>query len=201
MWTSSVRPVLRRYRVPGARGRRTRTGVGTPVLVAVRLWKSLAHVGRLLEHDHVAVVFDGYRDGFVSDRVDVCLRHASSRPGAKRGVVRGSRTALLYLPALLEHTTPVVGVVSVPEAPGGGDAGVAVEPPDRQTITEPLKMGSRRLTPFRCAWTRPRDRVREPSRRQNRRRGQTRVLHRSPAGSLREPASTSVWESHALLSL
>ena len=42
-----------------------------PGVVALRLRKPLSNVGQLLERDNVTVVFDGFRDKFASDRVDV----------------------------------------------------------------------------------------------------------------------------------
>jgi hypothetical protein len=40
-------------------------------VVSRRLWKSLSNIGQVLEHNNVAVVFDGFRDEFASDGGDV----------------------------------------------------------------------------------------------------------------------------------
>lgn len=40
-------------------------------MVPLRVRKTLSDAGQVLEHDYVTVVFDGFRDEFVSDGVDV----------------------------------------------------------------------------------------------------------------------------------
>jgi hypothetical protein len=40
-------------------------------MVPLCLWKSLSNIAQVLEREYVAVVFDGFRDEFVGNRVDV----------------------------------------------------------------------------------------------------------------------------------
>jgi len=42
-----------------------------PYMVPIRLRKPLSNIAQVLGRDHVAVVFDGFRDEFVSDRVEL----------------------------------------------------------------------------------------------------------------------------------
>jgi hypothetical protein len=99
-----------------------------PDVVPLRVRKSLSNVSQILEHDNVAVVFDGFRNEFVGDRVDILFSprvFALAEP--KQGVVGGLRAALLHLSTpLFELAAPVVVVVSLPERAGGGD-GEAVD--------------------------------------------------------------------------
>jgi hypothetical protein len=88
-----------------------------PDMLPLRLSKPLSNVGQILEHDNVAVVFDGFRDDFIGDCVNVLFAPCGfSLPEAKQGVVCGLRAALLHLAAsLLELAVPVVVVVALPE--------------------------------------------------------------------------------------
>ena len=99
-----------------------------PDVVPRRLRKPFSNVGYVLEHNYVAVVFDSFRDEFVGDGVDVLFApRFLSLAESTQGVVRGLRAALLDLTTpFLELAAPVVVVVSLPEAPGGGD-GEAVD--------------------------------------------------------------------------
>jgi hypothetical protein len=42
-----------------------------PDMVPLCLWKSLSNIAQVLEREYVAVVFDGFRDEFIGDRMDV----------------------------------------------------------------------------------------------------------------------------------
>jgi len=108
-------------------------------VVPLRLRESLSNVGQLLEHDYVTVVFDGFCDEFVSDRVDVLFPPCFfALPESKQGVVRGLRAALLHLStSLLELTAPMVVVVSLPERAGRGDG----ETVDAEVDTEDRLVG------------------------------------------------------------
>ena len=94
-----------------------------PYVVPLRVWKPLSNIGQLLEHDHVTIVFDGLRNDLVSHSVNVLFPPCFlSLPEAKQGVMRSLCAALLHLtPSLLELAAPVVVVVSLPEAPRGGN--------------------------------------------------------------------------------
>jgi hypothetical protein len=91
-----------------------------PDVVPRRVWKPISNVAQVLERDHIAVVFDGSRDEFVGDRMDVLFAPGFlSLPEAKQGLVCGLRAALLYLTTpLLELTTPVVVVVPLSKRAG-----------------------------------------------------------------------------------
>ena len=88
-----------------------------PDVVPLCVREALADIGQLFKHDYVTVVFDGFRDDFVGDGVDVQLSpRLFALAEAKERVVRGLRSALLHLATLLlELTAPVVVLIALPE--------------------------------------------------------------------------------------
>jgi|GEM_PF-7088064 len=94
-----------------------------PHVMPVCLRQSLSNIRQLLEHDHVAVVFDGFSDDLVGDHVDVLFPPGSlTLPKPKQGVVCGLCFALLHLRTpFLELSNPVVVLVTTPERACAGD--------------------------------------------------------------------------------
>jgi hypothetical protein len=88
-----------------------------PDMMPVSVWQPLSNIGQILKHDHIAVMFNGFRDNVVSDRVDVLFPPCSlSLPKSKQSVVSGLCATLLHLrPAFLELVNPVVILVATPE--------------------------------------------------------------------------------------
>jgi hypothetical protein len=89
-------------------------------MVPRRVREALADIGQLFKYDYVTVVFDGLRDDFLGDHVDVLFSPCFfALAEVKECVVCGLRSALLHLTTpLFELTAPVVVVIALPEHTG-----------------------------------------------------------------------------------
>jgi len=94
-----------------------------PHMMPVRVRQSFPNVCQILEYDYIAVVFDGFRDEFVGDRVNILFPPCSfSLSKAEQSVVRGLCPALLHFrTSFLELSDPVVVLITAPERTRASD--------------------------------------------------------------------------------